>query len=80
VRIQMLETADGASDGIHVRRYEKGQVYTVSESLADNFIRQQGIAIPFEEKAMPAAPENKAKGPAPENKAKPRPKRKRKKK
>ena len=65
-RIVMDKTARGASDGNFVQTYEEGQEYDVSESLADNFIRQQSIARLV--KAKGAAPENKDAGAPPENK------------
>ena len=65
----MKKTARGASDGNFVQTYEAGQEYDVSESLADNFVRQQGIASLVEAKAQGPAPENKALAGAPDDKS-----------
>ena len=67
-RIKMRETKHGSNDGINVEQFERGQVYTVSDRLGDNFVRQQRIAVDFEEKAEDAAPDNKARKRAPRNK------------
>jgi hypothetical protein len=37
IKVLMLETADGATDGAVVQTYEKGQTYEVSEDLAEVF-------------------------------------------
>ena len=68
-RIKMRETKHGSRDGINVERFDKGEVYTVSDRLGDNFVNQQGIAVDFEEKAEDAAPSNKARKQAPTNKS-----------
>lgn len=49
-KIQMLETAKGSPDGVAVNLYIADEIYTVSKELADNFIKQQGIAIPYKAK------------------------------
>ena len=66
--IKMKETKHGSNDGISREQFEKGQVYTVSDRLGDNFVNQQKIAVDFEEKAEDAAPNNKARKRAPRNK------------
>lgn len=43
--ITMLETKPGADDGMHVQVYKEGQTYEVGHSLADNFVRQQSVAV-----------------------------------
>ena len=67
-RIKMRETKHGSRDGISREQFERGKVYTVSDRLGDNFVRQQRIAVDFEEKAEDAAPSNKARKRAPGNK------------
>ena len=80
VKIKMLQSALGADNHIDSKMYNKGQVYEVSESLAQVFIKGKladlaqetpaiiGLADPPEEKALSAAPENKAHKQAPKNK------------
>ncbi len=43
MRVRMLETKRGASNGFTVRRYDQGEEYELSDSLALNFI-SQGVA------------------------------------
>lgn len=64
-RVKMTKNTKGASDGITVLLYKKDQEYDVSDSLADNFVRQQKVAVEVEKrpekkkKGLGAAPENK---------------------
>lgn len=57
--IRMLKTAKGASEGHTVRTYEQGEEYEVSETLANDFVND-GVAERVGEKAIEAAPKNKA--------------------
>lgn len=41
MRIKMLETSLGASDGVNVRPYQAGETYDVSETLANAFLGDQ---------------------------------------
>lgn len=50
-KIKMIRTLPGSNDGITVTEFMEGREYDVSDDLADNFVRQQGAAIP----AAPAA-------------------------
>jgi len=38
MKVEMLKTANGASDGINVIRYVEGRIYDIPESLANIFI------------------------------------------
>ena len=40
MRVRMLRTKRGASNGFTVRRYDQGECYELSDSLALNFISQ----------------------------------------
>ena len=70
--ITMLEKRAGSHDGIHVAYYEKGETYTVPETIAKMFLLNgwavvAGTEVP-EEKMAPAAAENKMVIPVEENK------------
>lgn len=72
MRVRMLETRRGASNGFTVKRYDQGEEYELSDSLALNFISQGaakavtigGADAPatktkVKRKAITRAPENK---------------------
>lgn len=72
MRVRMLETRRGASNGFTVKRYDQGEEYELSDSLALNFISQGaakavttgGADAPAKKtkvkrKAITRAPENK---------------------
>lgn len=64
--IIMLRTAKGCENGFTVREYLEAQQYDVNESLARTFINDGAAFLTdelgnqHEEKAINAAPENKA--------------------
>lgn len=71
VQIRMLGNKTGSPDGHSVKHYEKGEEYDVPEGLAKVFIeddkvaelveaKAEKVAKPATEKAVPAAPKNKA--------------------
>ncbi len=75
MRVRMLETRRGASNGFTVKRYDQGGEYELSDSLALNFISQGAAKVvtiggadalakktKVKRKAFTRAPENK--GPA----------------
>ncbi len=65
--IKMLKSTRGSPDGISVELYKEGQVYEdVSDSLANNFVKHQKVAV-LAEKKRPAK-EDKALKDAPANK------------
>lgn len=43
MRVKMLKTRRGASNGFTIKRYDQGEEYELSDSLALNFI-SQGVA------------------------------------
>lgn len=61
MKIKMLKTTTGASDGIHIEKYMEGGVYDVTASLRKNFVIDQGIAkdVTEVEKKMVTEYENK---------------------
>lgn len=59
MKIKMLETTPGSPDGITLKIYEKGNVYDLNDDLANCFF-EMGVCELHEEKAIEAAPENKA--------------------
>lgn len=70
MRIKMLQTSFGASDGVTVRPYQAGETYDVSQTLADAFLGDRVAALadqPAKPKAKPKATKNA--GAQPENKA-----------
>lgn len=40
MHVRMLSTRRGSPNGVDVRRYEKGQIYYVSESLGQTFVKE----------------------------------------
>ncbi len=40
-QIKMLETHTGSQDGIFVEEFKKGEVYNISDSLAEIFIKEK---------------------------------------
>lgn len=66
MRIKFNKTWDYAHDGLRVVRYQEGQIVDTDEEKVDEtFVRdcceRDKVASVVENKAMPAAPENKAK-------------------
>lgn len=59
----MLRAANGSPDGMHVLRYEAGEVYDLPASLAEVFLRE-GWAE--EDKQLPGSTEQTAASAAPE--------------
>lgn len=68
MRIKMLRNKMGSPDGFTVKHYAMGQEYDVPESLAATFFADKD-AEKVQEKAVEAAPANKAIGKAPKNKS-----------
>lgn len=62
IRIRMLETADGATDGAVVRTYEQGETYEVSEDLAECFEASGQAELVADEDPPSDAEEAKPKG------------------
>lgn len=66
VRIKMTRNKHGSPDGIIVKHYEEGTEHDVPESLAKTFVDEDKVAerldddAPKAEKAVKAAPKNKA--------------------
>lgn len=46
MRVTMLETRRGASNGFTVKRYDQGEEYELSDRLALNFISQGAANLP----------------------------------
>lgn len=75
MRIKMTKTKTGASDGIAILEYVEGKEYTVSDDLGRAFVGM-GVAVELtipqpaiaQEKAIDAAPKNRAIANAPKNK------------
>ena len=61
MRVRMLTTRKGSSDGIHAERFMQGQVYDLPASLAKPYI-EKGCAE--QDKMVEAAPETKEAPPA----------------
>jgi len=64
-KVKMLQTAKGSPNGYSVITFEKGQEYTIDDSLATVFINQMKVATEVfasfkEEKMISEAPFNKA--------------------
>ena len=55
--VEMTKTTKGANDGLHVRKYLKGQTYELSESLGSTFLSME-VAV-LTTKSMGGAPMNK---------------------
>lgn len=58
-KIEMLETKPVSVDGIRVELWVKGSRHTVADDLLRNLIHSGSVAL-YEDKAVEAAPENKA--------------------
>lgn len=64
-KVLMLNSVRGADDGIAIKLYEKGKEYTLSDSLADNFIGSNNAKavedhtekeVPSQEATTPVGP------------------------
>lgn len=86
MKIKMLKTEKGSTDGLKVGTYEQGQEYDLSSTsgerelaaafigarMAEHVVDEPTAPVVIaEEKAAPAPEENKAMAAAPENKAGP---------
>ena len=58
--IEMIKTASGCDDGINMATYQAGQTYEISQDLAHCFITSGVGKLVTEQKAIDAAPLNKA--------------------
>jgi hypothetical protein len=69
--IRMLENRTGSEDGIHIKLFEKGKIYEVTEELANSFViglKEFQVAEFYvepkkeikKEKKMAEAPKNKS--------------------
>lgn len=67
VKVKMLKTTPGSTDGIRVQRFEEDQVVELPDILAKAFVEDMKVAEYVSRRAQPA--EAKALGAAPENKA-----------
>lgn len=63
MKLKMLSSQNGSSDGFNVVRYAKGEVYDLPDSLAEVFLKQRWA------RRVPAGRGVKDAGAAPENKA-----------
>lgn len=62
MRIEMMETKDGANDGFTIKTYQAGHVYEVSEDLGKSFVsgkyaKETDKAVTGEQPAVAAAEE-----------------------
>lgn len=76
VRYRMLATQPGSADGVHIRKYEKGRIYSEAElglTLVSCFRvlgvieRVDGGSADVENKAITSAPHKQAMEAAPAN-------------
>ena len=59
MKIQMLKTKLGSSNGINVTEYEEGEIYDISEPLAEIFLSDNS-AKEIEGSKMTKPPHNKS--------------------
>lgn len=52
MKIEMIESTPGSIDGIKVEMFKAGEVYIVSDSLANSFIRIMGVAREYKDFAQ----------------------------
>ena len=72
LKVKMLRTTPGSTDGIRVQSYKEGETYELPDSLAKVFVGEklaEPVMTPVVVPAAVVAPDQKMAGGAPENKA-----------